>query len=269
MAQLEPSLGEVLNASQEYALSNMYTMIPGIIVTVSNLGEQRVDVQPAINLRSQDGEQISERPPILNVPLELPVSKQGGLTFPISVGTPVMLHFSMRGLEVWKRSNGYPSTPADMRTFDIRDCKAVPGSYPFSEAPNQPSKRSLPHDPMDVVLVHNIGSGNEVEVRLKANGDVEITSPTRVVVNCKDAEINAESSTAINTNSMTIDASDVTVSSDSFVVNTGTYAISATGTATMSASLSQNGSFELNGISMESHRHPENDSGGPTGGPIN
>lgn len=269
MAQLQPSLAEVLTASQDYAASNMYTSIPGIVVTVTDLGEQRIDVQPAINLRSQDGGEVSERPPILNVPLQMPISKQGGLTFPISVGTPVTLFFSMRGLDIWKRSNGYPSTPSDMRKFDIRDCVAIPGTYPFSEAPNQPSKRTLGHDPMDVVLVHNIGSGAEVEVRLKTNGDVVINSPTKVIVNCEDAEINAGSSTAINTDSMTIDASDVTVTSGTFVVNTGTYAISATGTATMAASLSQNGSFTLNGIAIESHRHPENDGGGPTDGPIN
>lgn len=247
MAQT-PSLEEVLRAQQNYATSNMYTTIPGIIVTVRDLGQMYVDVQPAINIRSQDGDDVSERPPILNVPLQMPVSKQGGLTFPISVGTPVTLHFSMRGLEVWKRSNGYPSTPSDMRKFDIRDCVAVPGTYPLSESPNQASKRSLPHDPNDVVLVHNIGSGNEVEVRLKSNGEVEITSPNKVTVNCQDAIINSDSSTEINTG-------DMTITSDSFTVTSGTIALSATTSATMNATFDMNGSLILNGTPVENHDH--------------
>lgn len=247
MAQLDPSLEEVLKASQDYAMSDIYTVIPGIIVTVNDLGEQRVDVQPSINLRSQDGDEVNERPPILNVPLQMPVSKQGGLTFPISVGTPVTLKFSMRGLDVWKRGNGYPSTPSDLRKFDIRDCIAVPGAYPFSEAPNQPSKRTLPHDPSDVVLVHNIGSGNEVEVRLKTNGNVEINSPNKVVVNCTDAEVNSDS--------MTMNSESVVVNSGSFVVTSGSIEMTATESATMTANFDMTGSFKLNGVTVEDHEH--------------
>jgi len=263
-----PSLHEVLTASSDYALSNVYTNIPGIIVAVKDLGQLCVDVQPTINVRTQDGEASTQRPPILNVPLKQPVSLQGGLTYPVSVGQPVWLEFSMRGLEVWKRGAGHSDAPIDMRTFDPRDCIASP-IYPFQTSPNQASKRTHSHSPSDVVLVHNIGSGSEVEIRLKPNGDVIINSPTKVTVNCQDAEINADSSTSVNTSDFSVNASSVSFNSGSFVVGTGTYAISATDSATMTASLSQNGSFVLNGIAMESHRHPENDGGGPTDGPIN
>lgn len=207
---LSASLQEMLVSSSDYTLSNIYTSIPGVIVTIKHMGQLCVDVQPTVNVRTQDGSENTQRPPILNVPYQQPISTKGGLTFPVSVGDPVWLNFSMRGLEVWKRGNGTPDSPADMRTFDPRDCMATP-LYPFGMSPNQSDKRSLPHDPSDVVLVHNIGTGSEVEVRLKPNGDVQINSPTRVIVSAQnDIEFNSEnftvnaSSTNINTGALNI-----------------------------------------------------------------
>lgn len=186
-----PSLQELLSASNDYALSNVYTAIPGVVISVEDMGECRLNVQPTINIRSEKGDINTPRPPILNVPFQQPISQQGGLTYPIAPGNPVWLNFSMRGLEIWKRGNGMPEAPADMRRFDPRDCMATP-LYPFGMSPNKADKRSLSHDPLDVVLVHNIGTGSEVEIRLKPNGDVFVNSPRHVTVNCQNATVNAD-----------------------------------------------------------------------------
>lgn len=202
MAQ-SPTLHEILTASSQYALSDVYTNIPGIILAVKDMGQMVVDVQPTINIRSQEGDENTPRPPILNVPLKMPISNQGGLTYPVAPGQPVWLEFSMRGMEVWKRGNGSPEAPVDMRTFDPRDCCASP-IYPFQTSPNQSSKRSLSHSPQDVVLVHNIGTGNEVEIRLKPNGDVFINSPSKITINAEESiEMNSQS-VVINTSSLAI-----------------------------------------------------------------
>jgi hypothetical protein len=262
-----PSLQEVLVAQFEYQSSQMYTAIPAIVVSVKNLAEQRIDVQPTLNLRSEDGDNIEERPVILNVPLHMPLTKDGGLTYPISVGTPVFLMFSMRGIDIWKRGNGYPVTPSDNRKFDIKDCVAIPGIFPFPESRNNPSSRVNSHDVNDVVLVHNIGSGAEVEIRLKPNGDVIVNSPTKVTVNCIDAEINADSTTTINCPENTINGNttvngDFTATSGAFTVNSGSIAMSATASATMDATFEMTGSLVLNGTPVESHDHS-----GVTSGP--
>ena len=175
MATREPSLQEVLTTSFDYLSAGMHTMIPGIVLTVrDNLSQMTVDVQPSLNMRSEDGTEVVERSPILNVPLVLPISKLGGLTFPVNIGDPVALIFSMRGLDVWKRGNGYPSTPSDLRKFDKKDCVAIPGLFPMNISPNNPSAHVLPHSTKDVVLVHNIGKPSEVEIRLTESGDVRI-----------------------------------------------------------------------------------------------
>lgn len=175
MAIREPSLQEVLTTSFDYMTANMYTSIPGIILTVrEDLRTMSVDVQPTINIRSEDGTDVKERSAILNVQVVQPLSKSGGLTFPVNVGDPVLLIFSMRGLDVWKKNNGYPTTPDNIRKFDKRDCFAIAGLFPPSISPNNPSARTLPHNTKDVVLVHNIGKSTEVEIRLTQSGDVRI-----------------------------------------------------------------------------------------------
>ena len=258
----EASLQELLGSSFEYHSSTMYTSIPGVIVAVRDkLNQQYVDVQPLINLRSEDGTESIPRPSILNVPLHMPCTDQGGMTYPISKGTSVWLMFSMRGIDKWKRGNAQPDTPSDRRMFDINDCFALPGVYPIGLSPNDASKRSLSHDTSDVVLVHNVGSGNEVEVRLKASGDVEINAPNRSVkVNCKDAEITAEDSVSVETQ-------DFSVESENFSVNTTNYSLVATGENVSEGNFRFQGTFELNGIHMESHVHVETNS--VTQGPQN
>ena len=246
MGERSPDLNEVMGNHFEYSMKGVHTAIPAVVVSVEDLGSQRINVQPSISLRSQDGLETSQRPPILNVPLGMPLTKKGGLSLPIQAGDCVFLIFSMRGLEIWKRGDGKPQIPSDIRMFDRRDCIALPGIYPFNESPNK--GRSLSHSTEDVVLVHNIGSGRETEIRLKPNGDVIVNSPSKVEVNCQEAEINASSSTNINTG-------DFNITSDSFIVNTGVYALSATTSASQTATINMNGSFILNGTPIESHSH--------------
>lgn len=268
----EVGLQEVLSNAMDYHSANMYTSMPGIIVTVDD-ENSRVDVQPALNIRDVDGDESTPRPVIINVPFQLPISDLGGLTFPIGVGCPVELRWTMRGLDKWKHGNGMPDSPSDVRKFDIRDCIATPGIYPLAMSKNSPHSRTNAHNPTDVVLVHNIGTGSEVEVRLKPNGDVVINSPTKVTVNCTDAEINADATTTINTGALTVNG-DTTVNgnasfnSGAFSIAAGTYAMTASGGATSTGTIDWSGSIMLNGTAIETHTHSGVVSGGDTTNPF-
>ena len=265
MAQRDPSLQEALTQFHNYTIANMYTGIPGIIVSVVDMGRMIVNVQPTINIRSDDGLLISERPPILNVPLVMPVGLQGGLTFPVQPGQPVWLSFSMRGMDAWKASNGYPNTPLDMRTFDVRDCVAELAIYPGSRSPNDPSARTLSHNPEDVVLVHNIGSGNEVEIRLKAGGGVEINAPGQEVkVVCNTALVEADSSVTLDTPETNL-TGNLTVEGTMDILGTS----SGSGLSTI------HGNFDIVGTTLQhngknigsTHTHTGVQSGGDISGP--
>jgi hypothetical protein len=251
--------------------ADMYTTIPGIVMSVENAGEQRVNVQPTINMVSQDLLEVTERPAIINVPLAMPQSDLGGLSFPVQTGTPVLLQFTMRGLDVWKRGNGYPTTPSDRRKFDIRDCVAVPCVFPFGRSPNLPSNHTLAHDPRDVVLVMNLGEGNEAEIRIRSgSGDIEINAPqSNVKTVCKNATVDATEDVKITCQNFEVECTNYTVTADNmettagmYELTTGNYSLNVdnAGTNTSTGVFRFNGSFILNGVAHESHVHVETDS---------
>lgn len=246
MTQRTPNLQEAMISLVDYSTAGMYTSIPGIVVSVENAGEKRVNVKPSLNMRSEDGDIVEERSVILNVPFQTPSSKMGGLSHSVVAGDSVYLIFSMRGLEIWKRSNGYPTTPNSNRMFSEMDCIAIPGVNPFPESTNNPEKFGTDHDPEDVVMYNRRG-GREVVVRLKKSGDVLISSPGEVKVECKTAIVESDS--------FEVDSEEVSFKSSNFSIETGNYSMSSSGTATSQGTINHNGSYVLNGTKIEDHDH--------------
>lgn len=258
----EASMQELLNNSFAYHMNNVYTAIPGIVVTVrNNLEDMTLDVQPTLNVKNKDGS-VEERPVVVNVPFQFPSSSTAALTFPINVGDSVLLIYSMRGLDTWKRGTGRLVTPTDFRKFDKRDCFAIPGIHPMSESINDPQKRFWAHDTSDAVLVNNIGTPQEQEVRLKANGNVIVNTRQDVEVNCNNATVTANADISMSCVNFSLDASSsITITSPS---TTWVGAINQTG------DYSQTGTYLLTGININLHTHPilsGSSAPGPTGGP--
>lgn len=184
---------ELLIRSFQHQIHDVYTSIPCIIVNIKNINEQRVDVQPCINIVTPDGE-YKPHPPILSVPVMFPSTSTSALTLEINNGDEVLCTFSQRCIDLFKNQGGIVN-PLDLRKFDKRDAVAIVGLSSFSKAANQPSRRKLPHNPRDVVLAHNIGTGNEIEVRLKKDGSIVINANSKITVNTKEAEVNADNTT--------------------------------------------------------------------------
>lgn len=242
----DASLQELLGSSFNTQMTNVYTAIPGIVVTVrNNLEDMTLDVQPSVNVKTKQGE-IKERPVVVNVPFQFPASSVAALTYPINVGDSVLLIFSMRGLDTWKRSNGGVVTPTDFRKFDKRDCFAIPGVFPSSKSINDPAKRVWPHSTQDTVLVSNIGKPSETEVRILQGGGVVINTNQDVVANCTNASINAQQAINLSSSSLNITAGVASIS-----IGNTTWAgnIEHTGNYTMA------GTATFNGIAFDTHKH--------------
>lgn len=242
------SFEEVLKLSFQSNTRNMYTAMPCIVLTVYGEGKnQQIDVQPTINKLYKD-DTDEEHPVIMGVPVIFPASRTSMLSFPINVGDTVLCVFSSRGIDNFKIGTGLPTRPTDYRKFDKRDAVAIPGLFPFSKALNDPAKRNLTHSTRDAVLAHNIGTSGECEVRLKENGDIQLNTPNnKVIVNCKDAVVNA-TTVDINATSMTVD-----------VANT-----------TWTGNLNMTGNYVLGGVTMNTHKHTGVQSGsGTSAGPTN
>lgn len=220
-------------------MDNVFTNIPCIVVAVRDgLNGQMVDIQPTINQKFQDGT-VKEYPILAGIPVSFQVSKKAGFTFPIEVGDTGMAIFSMRNMDGWKAGNGRPSMPSNFAKMDKSDAIFLPGIQPPGVAVNNPAKHILPHDTKDTVLFANLG-GDESEVRLKVDGSVEInTSNQPVVINCSDATVNASNSINLNAQTMTVDIPNIT-----FI-----------GNITHQGDYSQVGTYTLNSININLHKH--------------
>lgn len=278
----EGSLQELLNSAILYQTSKMFTALPCIVIR-TYMDEQRVDVQPVVDQIDREGN-YTHFPPILSVPLMFPSSSTSMFSFPVNTGDTVLCVFIQRSTDVFKSSDdGKPQPPNDLRKYDKRDAVAIPGLWPFKKAMNNPSKHNYSHSTEDTVVVHNLGSSSEVEIRLKPSGDLIINSPTKVEVNCVDAEINCDTSAVVNCTTSEVNAStmaDITapvINLVGEVLIDGNLAVSSGHTATFNGDVTmesgtldvQSGSVMAGGKDIGSaHTHSGvQTGGGNTGGP--
>lgn len=233
---------DVLISAFNSQMQNLYTAIPCIVVSVRD--GQMVDIQPTINQKFKDGT-VKERPVVLGVPVSFPVSSTGGMTFPIKSGDTGLAIFSMRSMDSWKGGNGRPVSPTNFAKMDKGDAIFLPGIQPPSMAVNNPGKHVLTHTTNDVVMFANLGSA-ECEVRLKADGSVEInTSNQPVTINCSDATVNASGAINLNAQTMTVDVPDITFIGN--ITHQGDYAHTGNYTGI--------GVQTFNGVIFSTHRH--------------
>ncbi len=184
----------LLISAFQHQIYDVYTAIPCVIVNIKNIKEQRVDVQPCIKIITPNGD-YEEHSVILSVPIMFPSTRTSALTFKVTTGDTVLCVFSQRCIDLFKSGGGGIVNPLDLRKFDKRDAVAILGLFPFSSAINNPSARTWTHNTNDTVLVHNIGTGNEVEIRLSESGKLTINTNQGVEVNAVSATVNAQTST--------------------------------------------------------------------------
>lgn len=128
------TLAELLGYLRERISADMRVSLPGRIESY-DAGTQLVSVKPQVRdftENSEGGIDQHSLPIINNVPLVFPGAGGYRLTFPVSVGDPVLLIFADRSIDSWT-TNGQESAPADLRTHHIADAIAVPGLRPQSQ----------------------------------------------------------------------------------------------------------------------------------------
>jgi hypothetical protein len=129
-------------------LSEIHTCMPGQIVDY-DYTTQKASVQPCIKKQYLDN--TDEQLPIIsNVPVIWPRASNCSLTFPLLENVYVLLCFTERALELFLNQGGIQK-PGDTRQFNLTDCIAIPGFYPFSE-------NSLATNNTDVLLVYKDSS---------------------------------------------------------------------------------------------------------------
>ena len=233
---MNSEMQDLLIAAFNSQMNNVHTALPCVVVQIQ--GPDRVAIQPAINQKFKDGG-TKERPVVVNVPVSFPASKSGGMTFPIKPGDTGIAIFSMRSIEAWKNSDGYPSTPLNYAKMDKQDAMFIPGLQTSSTSSNNPAKHSWSHSIEDTVMFAGLGTSNEVEVRLQPSGNVLIRTNQDVSVECDNASVVANTSASITTPTLSIDAQNTTWIGD----------------CTWTGNVTHTGVFSFNGVIFSSHRH--------------
>lgn len=235
----EPSLIDTLTTHFNIQMAEMNTAIPCVVTNVvGSLANQRIDVQPAINVLYKDGT-AEERPQILGVPVMFPGSNTSLISWPINVGDTVMCVFSQRSMDNFKIGNGQPTVPNDYRKMSAQDAVAFPGLQPFAKSLNNPAVRLFPHSTRDLVISHNVGTASEVEIRFKDNGDMIINTNFNVNVNSKTATVTVQDKITLTGPLMEVNVNQTNWTGN--ITHTGNY--------------TQTGTSTFNGIVFATHKH--------------
>lgn len=163
---------DALKLGMSKKFDTQYHCLPAIVVGVQNLSEGCIDVMPIINKVYEDNT-TNGAPNILSVPIVTPQTRGSALILPVNQGDNVLLVFSQRDISAFKGGARDQHDPETSRTGDINDAFAILGVNPLVESVYDPSQHTLPHSLDDVVMVHNLGTSAENEVRLKKSGDME------------------------------------------------------------------------------------------------
>jgi len=253
MSRSTSTLQSVLGAAFWSEMDNVYTSIPCIVISVRDNGAgAMVDIQPTINQKFVDGRE-SRRTPILGVPVSFPMSSNAGIMFPIKVGTTGLAIFSMRSLETWKDSDGGFVSPNNRAKFDKSEAIFLPGIQPPSVNLTNPSKHVFPHSTDDTVVINNIGTGTENEIRLAANGDITLNTAQNVNVNCANMNVNA--------------AADITMQCGNFQLSASSATFDIGSTSWSGTINGSGGMFTYNGVEYNTHAHTGVTTGNGTSGP--
>ncbi|NRH40647.1 Gp138 family membrane-puncturing spike protein [Pseudomonas sp. MS15a(2019)] len=225
---------DILRTASQQAVdafaSNLHTSTVGVVERV-DLERMRVDVRPVINRAYEDGEH-EEHAVLLDVPLMMPGCQQALISLPVAAGDSVTLIFAQSDIDTWSISDtSQPVPAATLRQFDSQDAIAIPGIYTAPRSLNRSSIRKYPHNPKDLVVSMNTGTGQECEVRLTQTGEVFINTGARVTVNAQDVAVNAQT------------------------VNVTAPQTNITGNVAITGNVQISGIMTLAGINMNTHKH--------------
>jgi phage gp45-like len=81
----------------------------------------------------------------------------------------------------------------------------------------------FPRNAGDVVIIHGAGSGQEANVTIKADGNIELNCQFTVRVNAKDIEFNAGNCVSINASSLNVNVANTSWTGSNTITGTWTF----------------------------------------------
>jgi hypothetical protein len=133
-------LGQIINDAIQSALDDVFTALPGEIVSYDPQ-KRLAQIQPSFRLTMSDGSTLTF--PIINeVPVQFPGSSTASLTYPLQRGDGGLILFSTLSLEEWIAGSSSTFT-GDPRKFSVNDAIFIPGLFQPNRVPEPSSTDGL------------------------------------------------------------------------------------------------------------------------------
>lgn len=122
MKRKASTLEQLLQDFHDMLSRELNTCIPGIVEKKNS--DNTVDVQPAIKRVYSDGK-VVDLPLLVEVPVLYPFSSKLSMSWPLVKDDPVIVFFSQRSIENWRKSGGLVK-PGDRRHHHLSDAFCMP-----------------------------------------------------------------------------------------------------------------------------------------------
>lgn len=131
-------------------LRNVHTMLPGKIETYYGHTKRKARIKILVTLKDVKGNEL-EIPPIDNVPVIFPGSKEFSLLFPLKKGDGCMIVFSEEGIGSFLK--GETTVASDsLARFSLTDAVCMPGLWSFKNIPDSEKSTIIIDDDGNVEL---------------------------------------------------------------------------------------------------------------------
>ncbi len=131
---MKEEIVDIFNKYIESILDDIHTVLPGQILTYYGHTQRKAQIQLMVKLRNVNN-QIMETPPIDDVPVIFPGTKNFSFLFPLVKGDGVLVLFSEASLGAFLNSGTVAVEADDLNRFALTDAIAIPGLWSFSNAP--------------------------------------------------------------------------------------------------------------------------------------
>jgi len=173
-------LDEVVREAIDARLLSVYVAQPGRITEVTT--EQTVNVQLLLQTRGLGASDPQDRPILQRVPVAMPMGQGYSIKYPLTVGDLGLVLFADRSIDAYLASDGSQTVdPADARLHSVNDAIFLPGL--------PTSSQNTTDGTTDLVL--SAGAGGATQVRLRADGKLQLKNGSQDLLALVDQTLTA------------------------------------------------------------------------------
>ena len=159
------------------------TATPAIVVGVSELKDGLIDVIPLVNYTNPYTRDTIEYGVLKGVRVVYPSTQSSTICFPVKQGDTVDLIFQSDDISKFTHGNKEQHNPTLLTFGNLLDCVAVVGFETMQDSCFNANNYSTDFDLNDLNIVHNKNTANEASIKIKQNGEINITSKSNVNIN--------------------------------------------------------------------------------------